>query len=431
MSALAWLPVRLAVAAMICASLATMFMFRTMAVEQTHTLLMRAAASETFEQHRTRACTDGGRVDIGTPETATMRVRAYDPRGVALDGDPSPHIVGEIVRGSSRAISLSFWGFGGSAVALRREGPPSACPIATIEIIAGPARGRGAALLLVLVLIASFAAIGLSALVVLRPLSRRLGRLAVAAERIGEGDLHVPADTARDDVARITDALRSSHARIASARAAEEASRRALEEHLRDVAHDLRTPVSSLSLALERAQRETEPEAREAAIQDALRDATYLGGLVANLELETRVKGRALRSVRVDLRETVSAAVARGRALGAPTLEVEYAVSDDAVLRELDPVAFERAISNLIENALRHGARRVGVVLSVDDGRYCVAVQDDGEGDPSSLRPGRGLAITRQIADALGAELAFERTSEGLVAMLRERPPRTATHDAH
>lgn len=62
------------------------------------------------------------------------------------------------------------------------------------------------------------------------------------------------------------------------------------------------------------------------------------------------------------------------------------------------------AISNLIENVLRHRAARVGVVLSVVDGRYRIEVMDDGPGDPATMQPGRGLAVTRAVADAIGAE---------------------------
>ena len=62
------------------------------------------------------------------------------------------------------------------------------------------------------------------------------------------------------------------------------------------------------------------------------------------------------------------------------------------------------AISNLIENALRHGAARVGVVLSVVHGRYRIEVMDDGPGVPATMQPGRGLTIIRAVAEAIGAE---------------------------
>jgi signal transduction histidine kinase len=422
-SALARLPLRIALASTVCAGLATLFMVRALSVAQTRALIHRTVTSGAIDAHATRACAVGGRVELGTRETATLRVRAYDARGHALDGSAAPSVVAAVVRGRPRAESVSAWGFGGSVVAVRRRGAEARCAIASLEIVAGPARVRAAATLLALTLAASCAAVVLTALVVVRPLSRRLTRLADAAARIGDGaDLGLPADEARDDVASIAEALRTSHARIASARAAEAASRRALDEHLRDVAHDLRTPVASLCLALERAQRESDRRAQDAALRDALRDAAYLGGLVANLELETRAKGHALRAVSIDLRETVSAAVARGRALGGATVEVDGAVPDEPVVRALDPVALERVISNLIENSVRHGARQVGVVLALEGPWYRVEVCDDGAGDPATMREGRGLAITRTLADAVGAELSLARTAEGLVARLRERP---------
>jgi signal transduction histidine kinase len=154
-----------------------------------------------------------------------------------------------------------------------------------------------------------------------------------------------------------------------------------------------------------------------------LRDATYLGALVENLETETRVKGRALAEVQVDLCELVGGAIARAQAVGAQYgAEVDGAVPDEPVVRTTDPIALGRALSNLTENAVRHGARHVAVTLRVDAGAFCIEVRDDSGADPASFRRGRGLGIASTICEALALELRMVSESGELVASIRETP---------
>ena len=104
------------------------------------------------------------------------------------------------------------------------------------------------------------------------------------------------------------------------------------------------------------------------------------------------------------------------------------------------PLALERALSNLIENALKYG-RRADISLRADSARVVLEVQDAGrELDPGSLRRltdpfqrgdnitdaegtpisgfGMGLSIVATIAAQHGGELEFEQRPHGLCARL-------------
>ena len=91
-----------------------------------------------------------------------------------------------------------------------------------------------------------------------------------------------------------------------------------------------------------------------------------------------------------------------------------------------DRVAFERVVGNLIGNALRYGEPPVVVRGEDHGGPFRLSVEDRGPGVPPDFVPqlfdrftradqaerggaGLGLAIARGYADAVGAELAYER----------------------
>jgi signal transduction histidine kinase len=97
------------------------------------------------------------------------------------------------------------------------------------------------------------------------------------------------------------------------------------------------------------------------------------------------------------------------------------------------PLAVRRTLTNLIDNALRHGTS-VGLSLAEDRGQWRIDVSDDGPGVPSDklsglgqpfgrIDPSRdrsagsgaglGLAIVRALIAAQGGEIAFANRDEG------------------
>ena len=102
---------------------------------------------------------------------------------------------------------------------------------------------------------------------------------------------------------------------------------------------------------------------------------------------------------------------------------------DAALELDADPIVFGRILSNLVTNALRHGAAPVRVTADVGEsgGELELVVEDAGGGVPDDVRArvfeefarsersagmpgsGLGLAIARSYAHAHGGELQLDQ----------------------
>jgi signal transduction histidine kinase len=194
--------------------------------------------------------------------------------------------------------------------------------------------------------------------------------------------------------------------------------------------HELRTPATSVYgiTATLRERGDSLPQEQRAELEKVLwEQADRLRRLIEQLLDLSRLDARALsidpRRLRVRaVVDDVVAALARHRPADV-IVEVDHDL--DAVV---DPVAFDRALSNLLSNALRHGAPPVLVTAERRDRHLRVAVEDAGPGVPPELVPrlfdrfergeeglgsGLGLAIARAYAHAHGGDILYDVRTRG------------------
>jgi two-component system OmpR family sensor kinase len=264
------------------------------------------------------------------------------------------------------------------------------------------------------VLVAGLVAAGLGAVAVallmrraLRPLTR-LADAATEIERTGDPRRRLPAAESGDEVGRLGATL---NAMLASLERAREAERR----FLADASHELRTPLTALRGNVEYIARHgTTPEVLADLEQDAERLATLADDLLALSREEAAGTPQEIVSL-----DELALEAAGGRI---------DAVASGPVRVRGDRAALERALANLVQNALRHGPEDGRITVSAEnaDGLARLSVADEGEGlrlEEAELafqrfwRGGRarggsglGLAIVRATAERHGGR-AYVRGS--------------------
>jgi signal transduction histidine kinase len=282
-----------------------------------------------------------------------------------------------------------------------------------------------------------------------RAFLRRVDTIARTAEAIIGGDLgrRVPMRGTGDDLDRLAGTLNRMLDRIA-----------VLMDSLRqvstDVAHDLRTPLSRLYQRLEDARAHARSMADyEASVDSALGEAQGLLETFSALLRIAQVEGASPRAGFIDVNLTaVTETVSDAYRLDAEEADHQLiATIAEGVVVSGDQELLTQALSNLVENALRHTppGTRIGIRLEGSPkGGALLLVEDDGpavteadlprltdrfyRGERSRTTPGNGLGLSlvSAVADLHGAKLSLMAMKPGLRVSLtfplaKRRPPHT------
>jgi len=194
-----------------------------------------------------------------------------------------------------------------------------------------------------------------------------------------------------------------------------------------NAAHQLRTPLAAMQVELESSLRQQDPQAQQLALSGTLAGLSRLQHLVNQLLLLSRsedAQGASLPLQVMDVASLARTVVERyaDRALAAG-VDLGYEGPDEGVPVQGDAPLLREALGNLLDNALRYGAMRGMITLSVqrDADGVQVWVDDDGAGIDAAERGrvterfyrassqgdgcGLGLAIVAEIAQRHDAGL--------------------------
>jgi len=264
-------------------------------------------------------------------------------------------------------------------------------------------------------------AAALAALVATEAL-RPIRRLSLAAE-------HVAATGNLSERVEVTsnDELGSLATRFNAMLAALEESVGRQRRLVADASHELRTPLTAVRTNVD-LLREGQLSADEAqrALDETSVELSALTALVSDLVELARGEERKLRVEELHLDDLVATAVERAKSR-APEATFVTALSPTVV--NADPVLLDRAIGNLLDNAVKYSPAGAPIEVSVRDGEVIVADHGPGVAEEDLPRifdrfyrsatarskpgAGLGLAIVREAAEAHGGTATVESGAGG------------------
>lgn len=187
-----------------------------------------------------------------------------------------------------------------------------------------------------------------------------------------------------------------------------QAQARREREFANDVAHELRTPLASLSLQAANARQDPSPERLDQLGHDALRAGRILQQL---LDLARAQQDQAART---DLSAVAASLVAElaPAAFGAGQ-EVSLSGADAPIWVAAPPMLVELSLRNLIGNAVSHtpAGTQIVVHLAAQGDTVCASVSDDGQRPGAPPRAagspglGLGLRLVQRMAEQQGGSL--------------------------
>jgi len=266
-----------------------------------------------------------------------------------------------------------------------------------------------------------FALMALVTLVVTPIVVRRaltgLGAAAAQAERIdiGQRGVRLPLAGVPAEILPLVKAVNDALLRLDNG----------YERHQRflaDAAHELRTPIAILTTRIASLPPGAE---KSRLLEDSNRLAVLTGQLLDFQRLEQQERPTAT----VDLATMAERVLVDLAPLAfAAGYEMDFRVDQRPILVKGDQTSLERALTNLVQNAIDHGGRRGTISVRVDP-RGQIAVDDEGDGIPAAeterifepfhrLRQdgrgaGLGLNLVREIVRLHGGDITASNNPAG------------------
>jgi signal transduction histidine kinase len=433
------------------AAAVTLYVALTYAVNRTLDNEISTAAGEVA------AMVDEQRLPDPVPVSGAEMIQVVDRQGRVIGGSLTADRLTPLLRPDELTTALA-----GRTVVVPGSRIGVAGPLRVKALAAGPADDQAAVIAAVEIgdVLASGSALR-TALIVAVPLAvallaviawlvigwtlRPVEQLRLGAERIGADDRLgagrdelLPVPEAADEIRALAVTLNDMLARLSATRARQ-------RSFVADAAHELRSPLTSMRTQLEVAQHLGEAGGLPA---DLLVEVDRLSALVEDLLLLARAADAPPAASEVFDCGELLAEVARSYSTArVPVL----AQAPAATPVRGDRAELRRAVTNLLDNAVRHAASGVELAVRVDWADTLILVTDDGPGIPVADRErvfdrftrlddardrdaggtGLGLAITRELVRRAGGTVGFGTDPDASCAEIRlPTPARTRIEDA-
>lgn len=200
-------------------------------------------------------------------------------------------------------------------------------------------------------------------------------------------------------------------------------------EMLAGVSHDLKTPLTRMKLQLAMVKSSK-------AIKELEEDVSEMEKMIAGYLDFAKGKERAIDSP-VNISDLVRSVVSGYRNSHS---KIELNIKSGVTI-SLNPNAFRRAITNIVDNALKY-ANNIKIMSTISDNHLFLIIDDDGPGIPHKKRDlvfkpffrldtarnmdkggtGLGLAITKDIIVGYGGDISLDNSPMGGLRVVIKLP---------
>ncbi|WP_062645537.1 sensor histidine kinase [Streptomyces maremycinicus] len=366
------------------------------------------------------SATSAGTVKVTGADKKVIKEATSSGEGIIRNGTDSD---GNAVRVLTTPLIVS-----------QRGGPPQLLPDVAL-LIAAPLKSTESTLndlALILLLVSGIGVVGAGAagLAVARAGLRPVDKLTEAVEHVARTEdlsIRIPVeDDSDDEVARLSRSFNSMTASLAS-------SHELQQQLIADAGHELRTPLTSLRTNIELLTRSEEtgrpipPADRKALLASVKAQMTELASLIGDLQELSRSEGQRGERVQVvSLEDAVESALRRARLRGP---ELTITASLEPWYTRAEPAALERAVVNILDNAVKFSPE--GGIIDVRLSHGTLTVRDHGPGIPAEELPhvfdrfwrspsaralpgsGLGLSIVARTVEQAGGQVSLARADGG------------------
>jgi signal transduction histidine kinase len=273
-----------------------------------------------------------------------------------------------------------------------------------------------------------------------RAISRSLGEIRDAANRIRQGDFSQKLDVRSGDELGIVAQSINSMSEVLERKVSERTRALSLGVEARDeflsvAAHELKTPLTALRLQIQLVERMAADrqalahEKNVKTIQRASQQVLRMQRLVDQLlDLARLQHGRIeLHAERCDLAAIVTETVEEQETEAARAGSSVKVLAANSVQGSFDPVRLRQVVSNLMSNAIKYGnGQPIDVLVDQVESTARILVRDHGRGISEELKDkvfdrferaeevreitglGLGLYVTRHLVEAHGGKISVE-----------------------